>query len=63
MDNAPFFTDLSSLSCPYCGASIQLITEPLDETQDYIEDCEVCCQPMRVLVSPDGEVQLLREDD
>lgn len=58
-----FFTDLTALSCPYCGASIQLITEPLDEAQDYIEDCEVCCQPMRVLVSAEGDIQLLREDD
>lgn len=60
---AALFTDLTPLSCPYCGASIQLITEPIDEAQDYIEDCEVCCRPMRVLIDVDGSIQLLREDD
>lgn len=63
MDHLTLFTDLNDQCCPYCGARIQLITEPLDDAQDYIEDCEVCCQPMRVQVSADGDVQLLREDD
>ena len=61
--NDALFTNLTALSCPYCGATIQLITDPVDEEQDYIEDCEVCCRPMRVLISTDGSIQLLREDD
>lgn len=63
MDEPSLFTDLNAQFCPYCGAHIQLITERLDDAQDYIEDCEVCCRPMRVLISTDGEVQLMREDD
>ena len=35
-------------SCPYCGESITLLLDLSVNDQDYIEDCEVCCQPMRV---------------
>ncbi|WP_392803353.1 CPXCG motif-containing cysteine-rich protein [Saccharospirillum sp. HFRX-2] len=44
-------------------ASRRASCELLDAPPDYIEDCEVCCQPMRVLVSAEGDIQLLREDD
>lgn len=55
------FTELKSLNCPYCGEPIQLIIEPLDEPQHYIEDCEVCCQPMTVEVNTAGVAQVYRE--
>ena len=57
------FTQCSEQHCPYCGEPIQLIIEPLDETQQYTDDCEVCCRPMVVNVSEIGDVFLQREDD
>jgi len=35
--------------CPYCGEPITMLLD-LSENgeQDYIEDCEVCCRPIRV---------------
>jgi 5-methylcytosine-specific restriction endonuclease McrA len=40
--------------CPYCG---QRIVIPLDpgggRTQEYVEDCQVCCQPCHVRVTFD----------
>lgn len=34
------------ISCPYCGESIDVVIEVLDESQEYIEDCQVCCRPI-----------------
>lgn len=36
--------------CPYCGEPLEFQVEPLDGSQDYIEDCSVCCQPIQVSV-------------
>lgn len=53
--------------CPYCDAQIELVVDASISSQDYIEDCEVCCQPIRVQVCADDPesptLQLLREDD
>ena len=57
------FTEMKRLHCPYCGEAIELIIEFLDEPQNYIEDCEVCCQPMTVVISADGQVEVLRAQD
>jgi Cysteine-rich CPXCG len=47
---------MDSVSCPYCGEWIELFVDSggLDH-QDYIEDCSVCCHPMRVRVTLDRE--------
>ena len=38
--------------CPYCGESVDIVLDPgSGGTQEYVEDCEVCCQPWRVSVS------------
>ena len=38
--------------CPYCGASVTMALDPGGgAVQDYVEDCEVCCQPWAVSVS------------
>jgi hypothetical protein len=38
--------------CPYCGESVDIALDPgSGVTQDYVEDCEVCCQPWRVAVT------------
>jgi len=45
------------LVCPYCGAPITMLLDPSAGEQDYVEDCEVCCNPigLRFRVE-DGEV-------
>jgi hypothetical protein len=41
--------------CPYCGEENEIAVDPgSGETQDYIEDCQVCCQPWRVSVTYDN---------
>ena len=42
--------------CPYCGESVEIGLDPgSGNSQDYIEDCEVCCRPWRVMVFYDEE--------
>jgi hypothetical protein len=44
------------VTCPYCGESVEISLDPgSGDHQDYVEDCEVCCQPWRVSVSYDGK--------
>jgi hypothetical protein len=40
--------------CPYCGEELDLAVDPGGgPRQDYIEDCEVCCRPMQLVVTWD----------
>lgn len=34
--------------CPYCGESISMVFDLSASSQEYIEDCEVCCRPIQV---------------
>jgi len=48
----------TTVSCPYCGeANTIFVDESAGESQEYVEDCQVCCQPWQVTVtlSEDGE--------
>jgi hypothetical protein len=41
-------------ACPYCGERITIPLDPTGgRTQEYVEDCQVCCQPCRVRVTYD----------
>ncbi len=43
--------------CPYCWEEISMLLDPSENTQNYIEDCEVCCNPIAVdLVFEDQEL-------
>ena len=42
-------------SCPYCAAPITMLLDPTAPAQTYVEDCEVCCNPIEVSYQSDGE--------
>jgi hypothetical protein len=44
-----------AVSCPYCGRTIEVIVDPSVPLQEYVEDCEVCCRPIVLSVTVDGE--------
>jgi len=44
--------------CPYCWQNISMIIEPAEGGQRYIEDCEVCCQPIEISYSVDEDQEL-----
>lgn len=49
-----------SIECPYCGESIEILIDESIRSQQYIEDCQVCCRPitLRVEIDADGEPQV-----
>ena len=39
----------AEVRCPYCGAEVVIALDPgSGSVQEYVEDCEVCCQPWAV---------------
>lgn len=54
------------ISCPYCGENINVLIDCSsfiqegvqagiqESTQEYIEDCQVCCRPITFQVQHDG---------
>lgn len=43
------------ITCPYCGETIEIVVDCSIENQRYIEDCQVCCRPINLIVSVDDE--------
>jgi hypothetical protein len=56
-----------SIGCPYCGETINILIDPSDIAQQYIEDCQVCCKPISLFISEsvNGELDVIvySEDD
>ena len=54
-----------SISCPYCGESIEVLVDQQEAGQEYIEDCQVCCRPITFLISMsiEGELSLSVHDE
>lgn len=55
-----------SVSCPYCGETIEVLIDDSVPEQNYIEDCQVCCRPIifDVTVDQDHEVYVsVRAED
>ena len=50
-----------SVQCPYCGETVELDIEPLEEAQTFIEDCSVCCRPIQyeVAMNADDEIEII----
>ena len=34
--------------CPYCWKRISMLLDTSVKRQEYIEDCEVCCNPIKI---------------
>lgn len=47
------------IDCPYCAESMTIVVDLSAGGQRYIEDCQVCCQPMLIGFETDGEELLL----
>ena len=42
-------------TCPYCWQRISMLLDLSVSQQQYIEDCEVCCNPIEIQYSVEGE--------
>jgi len=40
--------------CPHCWEEISMLMDVSVSNQTYIEDCEVCCNPIQIYVISDG---------
>jgi hypothetical protein len=61
-------TSLRSVQCPYCGETFETEVDTSGGSQEYVEDCYVCCRPIvfRIEVGTDGElinIETGREND
>ena len=45
--------ELFDVTCPYCGQELEIYVEA-DVRGDFVQDCEICCNPWVVRVSRSG---------
>jgi len=43
--------DSHTIQCPYCWEQIELSIDSSFEEQQYVEDCQVCCNPIIITVN------------
>jgi hypothetical protein len=56
------------VTCPYCGEPFSTMADTSAGSQQYIEDCPVCCRPVEFHLETGPDMELLflaarREDD
>jgi transcription elongation factor Elf1 len=49
MEIEHFFT------CPHCWQTISMVLDLSVEEQEYIEDCEVCCNPVKIYYTVEND--------
>ncbi len=42
-------------NCPYCFTEVSILVDPSVPQQQYIEDCERCCNPIEFTIKIDEE--------
>jgi Cysteine-rich CPXCG len=46
-------TQFVTLSCPYCGEQFETRVDLTNGNCAYVEDCQICCQPIEVALQLD----------
>ncbi len=41
-------------TCPYCWETVSVLLDSSIVSQQYIEDCEVCCNPIQFSIEFNG---------
>lgn len=56
-----------NIGCPYCGETIDILVDHANLPVSYIEDCQVCCQPINLHIASDNDgdisIDAARDDD
>ncbi|MDZ7828383.1 MAG: CPXCG motif-containing cysteine-rich protein [Halofilum sp. (in: g-proteobacteria)] len=59
--------DERAVECPCCGARFTALVDASEGDCEYIQDCEICCRPLRFTLRTDAtgavELRVRREDD
>ena len=45
--------DTEEVFRPYCGQAIEVVIDASAGSQEYVEDCEICCRPIIFTVRKD----------
>ncbi|MDP1769113.1 MAG: CPXCG motif-containing cysteine-rich protein [Nitrospirota bacterium] len=45
-----------SFTCPFCGEEISMVLDLSVRRYTYVEDCEVCCNPIEISYTVEDEV-------
>jgi hypothetical protein len=46
------------IHCPYCGEGFETVVDTSAGSQQYTEDCAVCCKPIEIALNVDDEGNL-----
>ena len=52
----PVVQDEAQITCPFCWENLTILLDLSLPDQDYIEDCQVCCQPIRIRYTSDAGI-------
>jgi hypothetical protein len=53
----------AQITCPFCWETLNILLDLSLPEQDYIEDCQVCCRPIRIhYISNDGVLLSLKAE-
>jgi hypothetical protein len=44
-----------ALTCPHCWEQIEIVVDRSVPAQQYVEDCSVCCRPILLSVTVQGD--------
>jgi hypothetical protein len=54
------------IQCPYCFEQVEILVDCSVMKQEYVEDCQVCCRPIIIVVLIDNnnkpQIDVSRED-
>ena len=53
--SSPGLTSFVTVPCPYCGESFETAVDWSAGAFRYIEDCQVCCQPIELAGDVDDD--------
>jgi hypothetical protein len=47
--------DSIRITCPYCGERFEAVVDASAGNAEYVEDCPVCCRPINLQLTADGD--------
>jgi hypothetical protein len=53
-------TEFHVVDCPYCGERFETLIDLSAGSASYVEDCQVCCQPIDFTVEVDAAGALVK---
>jgi hypothetical protein len=51
-------SDFVTVHCPYCGEAFDTRIDTSGGSSSYVEDCQICCQPIDMQLSVDEGGQM-----